>query len=319
MSTGSEKSSGGVVPASEGEETLSDALPETAAAATRTSHDVNTDPQHVQPPPSRLMGGVMESYAVWLAVLVLLLAVGNWRYDAYMMFANHDDLQTRYTDYLTKRWSREGEALLANASLDPSFIHYRGARIHFRAITRRVPISGTTPTQFQVKIGLPEVDNDNRWRGDEDETDDKWRELRNELRCVGEEGKLRFHIVGFLSDGTRFFSTYVNGMKAEGHNLQQSFLCFQKVVSLMCTGDKWEIVCAPEEVYGPDGGENVPPAATTVWRVSVESVESKRITTRKEAEALLAASVVHAKGTPRMTRKQIFERSKAYLPFSKTL
>ncbi|EKF31447.1 FKBP-type peptidyl-prolyl cis-trans isomerase, putative [Trypanosoma cruzi marinkellei] len=319
MSTESEHSSGGVVSAAEGEEPLLDVSPETTAAEKSTLHVVNTDSEDVQPPPFRLMDGVMGSYTVWLAVLVLLIAVGNWRYDVYTMFETREDFQARYTEYLTKRWSREGEALLANASLDPSFTHYRGARIHFRAITRRVPIPGTTPTQFKVKIGLPEVDNENRWRGDEDETDDKWRELRNELRCVGEGGKLHFQIVGILSDGTRFLSTYMDGKEAEGHNLRESFPCFKKVVSMMCTGDKWEIVCAPEEAYGPDGDEKVPPAATTVWRISVESVESKRITTRKEAEALLAASVVHAKGTPRMTRKQLFEKAKIYLPVSKTL
>ncbi|RNF04862.1 FKBP-type peptidyl-prolyl cis-trans isomerase [Trypanosoma rangeli] len=281
--------------------------PETATMAPR---DATTDPKHVAPPSASWLNGLTESYAVWFAALVLLLAVGKWKYDAYMDFMDRDLLQTRYTEYLIERWSREGDELLANVSLDPSFTRYKERRIYFRALTRKVPIPGTTPVEFKIKIGLPEVDDDNRWRGDDDEPDDKWRELRSKMRCVSEGGSLHFHNVGFLSNGVRFTSTYASGAGAVEYKLDRCVSCLQKIVPLMCTGDKWAIVCPPDEAYGDAGKESVPPGATTVWRISIESVDGNKVRGRREAEELLTASVTHTDGTPPMTRKRLFEKSK---------
>ncbi|ESL05525.1 FKBP-type peptidyl-prolyl cis-trans isomerase [Trypanosoma rangeli SC58] len=284
----------------------------TETGATAALRDATTDPKHVAPPPASWLNSLTESYAVWFAALVLLLAVGKWKYDAYMESMDKDLLQAKYTEYLIERWSREGEKLLANVSLDPSFTRYKDRRIYFRALTRKVPIPGTSPVEFKIKMGLPEVDDNNRWRGDDDDPDDKWRELRSKMRCVGKGGLLHFHCVGFLSSGVRFTSSYASGGGPEKYTLNRCVPCLQKILPLMCTGDKWTIVCPPDEVYGNVGKESVPPGATTVWRVSVESVDGNKPRGRREAEALLAASVMHIDGTPPMTRKQLFEKSKNY-------
>ncbi|RNF21786.1 FKBP-type peptidyl-prolyl cis-trans isomerase [Trypanosoma conorhini] len=277
---------------------------ETTAAAPVAPQDAATGLKPAAPPPAPRPSGLAGNYTVWLAALVLLLAVGRWKYDAYMRSVDEELLQTRYTEYLIERWSRDGESLLANVSRDPSFTQYKGTRIYFRALTRAVPIPGTKPVEFKLKIGLPEVDDENRWRGDDD---DKGRELRSKMRCVGEEGLLHLHIVGLLSNGMRFTSSYAEGVGAEQHTLERCVPCLQKLLPMMCTGDKWEIICPPGEGYGNAGADSIPPGATTVWRISVESVDGNKPRGWREAEALLAASVTHVDGTPPMTRKQLFE------------
>ncbi|KEG12659.1 putative FKBP-type peptidyl-prolyl cis-trans isomerase, partial [Trypanosoma grayi] len=218
------------------------------------------------PPPST---ATVEKWAWGLAVVALLLVIGKWRYDEYMAAHDPNILQEDYMEYLRQRWSRQGEALLANVSQDPSFTRYGDRRIYFRAITRTVPVPDSTPPAYKTKIAMSEVDDDNRWREDDDNNNNDG----DELQCVGDDGVVHMHSVGLRSDGMRFTSSYVKGVKAEERRLDRHVSCLRSVLPLMCRGDKWEVVCAPEEAFGNAGEREVPPGATVVWRVSVERVD----------------------------------------------
>nr|CCC94555.1 unnamed protein product [Trypanosoma congolense IL3000] len=262
------------------------------------------------------------SAVLWygVALLVLIVLISKLGHTLYVASKNSEAEDSIFMDYLRNRWSREGDALIAKTSNDPSFTRYSDTRIYFRAIKRRVPLDGTKPPRFVWKISLPEVNDDNHWLGDvdgsaapgneENNTRVPWHNITSGMQCVGESISVSFRAVAFLSDGMRFMSTYSSPDKLSTYKVQDHIGCMKAIFPLMCIGDKWEVVCPPEAGFGPHGHQDVPPEATTVWQVHLEGIRGNGPRTRGEVETLLASVVLRATGEAPMTRRELYERAR---------
>ncbi|ORC92439.1 FKBP-type peptidyl-prolyl cis-trans isomerase [Trypanosoma theileri] len=257
-------------------------------------------------------------YWMWYgAILLLLITISFSLYDKYHtrleLGYDHDE----YIKYLKEEWSTAGNKLLAAAAHDKSFTNYRNTRIFFRPIMRKVPIPNTSPVAYKQKIGLAEVDNDNHWRSEYDNVKGESNKTTtgNKIRCIDEDDNIQVYVVGIRSNGIRFTSSYQSGVPPDFYKLENHVSCLQKVLLLMCEGDKWEMFCPPEEAYGEVGSGEVPPAATTVWRVSVQRTRGGEERTREDAERRLLRVAVEMNETLAVpvTRRRLFEKAKMYL------
>lgn len=255
------------------------------------------------------------SLLLWcsVGVFLLLYVISGRFHNLYITPEDNDKAEQNFLQYLSERWSREGDAIITKASNDASFTQHGDGRIYFRVMNQTFPIKESTPPRVVSKVSLPEVSSDNRWRGDlknaTSEAAMEWRNLTQTMQCAGTDGPLIFHLVAFLSSGVRFVSTYVPPGKPEIRSVGAHIPCLNAILPLMCKGDKWEIICPPEMAFGSHGFQEVPPSATTIWQVLMLDVTKSGPRTRAHVQKLLAAATRRHSGELPITRRELYERA----------
>lgn len=195
----------------------------------------------------------------------------------------------QYTNY------EESEELLEKAANDPTFTQYENERVYFRPVQRKVALDAAGqplpfyPYQYEADGGnrLSNHDREQLIKANAASYVTVWgmaeiNPLTNTLMtdpdtlsripCAGEYATLHFHLVGYLPNGERFETTYLSGNEEKVEAWYQP-PCLERILQLMCVGDKWEVLCPPEMLFGKDGSpKGVPPYRAAFYRLDLRDM-----------------------------------------------
>lgn len=129
------------------------------------------------------------------------------------------------------------------------------------------------------------------------------------IRCMREDATVQLHVKGTTSAGmTDFLNTYKTG-RLRTFTMEAADRCLGFALSLMCEGDKWEVVCGPQSAQGTVGqpNSNILPNQALVYVIDLREVRPPAYALERDA-ATLEWPIRTA------TRRLAYFRGRALLP-----